>query len=190
MRSWPTLRAAHEVVVRRDDARGDEDVLLERRVGGDVRLGLDLRQRADRRVVLDERAAPEDDVVADRHALAHARLVAEDHARTDRACRRTRSRRSRRSCRRRSRSAAADRAWPWSAARATAAFRRPRSRAPSRPLRAPCPGTPSRSGGCQLPFSEIVSMSSARTTRAPSVRDLPDGRPHPRRVAGTRGTRA
>ena len=79
----PSLGAPHEVVVRRDDARRDEDVLLERRVRGDVGLGLDLRHRADRRVVLDERAAAEDDVVADRHALAHARLVAEDDARAD-----------------------------------------------------------------------------------------------------------
>ena len=66
------LGAAHEVVVRRHDARRDEDVLLERRVRGDVRVGLDLRQRADRRVVLDQRAAADDDVVADR-ARARAR---------------------------------------------------------------------------------------------------------------------
>ncbi len=78
------LRASHVVVVRRDDARRDEDVLLERRVRGDVRLGLDLRHRPDRRVVLDERAAADHDVVADRDALAHARLVAEDDALADR----------------------------------------------------------------------------------------------------------
>ncbi len=79
----PLLGAAHEVVVRRHHARGDEDVLLQRRVGGHVRLGLDLRARADRRVVLDQRAAADDDVVADRDALAHAGLVAEDHALAD-----------------------------------------------------------------------------------------------------------
>ena len=44
----PLLGAAHEVVVRRHDAGRDEDVVLERRVGGDVGVGLDLRQRADR----------------------------------------------------------------------------------------------------------------------------------------------
>ena len=81
------LGAAHEVVVRRHDARRDEDVLLERRVRGDVGVGLDLRQRADRRVVLDERAAADDDVVADRDALADARLVADDHPRADRRAR-------------------------------------------------------------------------------------------------------
>ena len=37
------LRATHEVVVRRDDTRRNEDVLFERRVGGDVGVGLDLR---------------------------------------------------------------------------------------------------------------------------------------------------
>ncbi len=77
------LRSTHEVVVRRDDARRDEDVVLERRVGRDVRLRLDLGQRPDRRVVLDEGTAAEHDVVADRHTLAHARLVTENHPRAD-----------------------------------------------------------------------------------------------------------
>ncbi len=77
------LRSTHEVVVRRDDARRDEDVVLERRVGRDVRLRLDLGQRPDRRVVLDEGTAAEHDVVADRHTLAHAGLVTENHPRAD-----------------------------------------------------------------------------------------------------------
>ena len=79
----PLLGSAHEVVVRRDDAGRDEDVLLERRVRGDIGVGLDLGQRPDRRVVLDQRAAADDHVVADAHALADAGLVAEDDARTD-----------------------------------------------------------------------------------------------------------
>ena len=78
--SDPLVRATHPVVVGGDDARGDEDVLLERRVRGDVRVRLDLRHGADRRVVLDERASPDDDVVADRHPLSHTGLVAEDDA--------------------------------------------------------------------------------------------------------------
>ncbi len=130
MSSWRALRAAHEVVVRRHDAGSDEDVVLERRVGGDVRLRLDLRQRAHRRVVLDQRAAAEHDVVADRDALADAGLVAEDHARADPRAGEDDRARSRRSCRRRSRSEAAARASRWSEARAPAACRRPRSRAP------------------------------------------------------------
>src|SRR6478609_11010002 len=43
------LGPAHEVVVRRDHARSDEDLVLERGIGGDVGVGLDLRQRSDRR---------------------------------------------------------------------------------------------------------------------------------------------
>ena len=78
------LGPAHEVVVRGDHARCDEDVLLERRVRRDVGAGLDLRQRPTVRVVLDQRAAAEDDVVADGDPLADAGLVAEDHARADR----------------------------------------------------------------------------------------------------------
>src|SRR5215210_5660764 len=70
------LGPAHEVVVRRDDARRDEDVGLERRVGGDVCVRLDPRERTDRRVVLDQRPAADDDVVTDLDALPHARLVA------------------------------------------------------------------------------------------------------------------
>src|SRR3954468_15412125 len=83
----PPLRTAHEVVVRRDDARRDEDVLLQRRVRGDVRLGLDARAGADRRVVLDQRTAPEDAVVGKRDSLADARLVADDAVRPDRGSR-------------------------------------------------------------------------------------------------------
>src|SRR5712691_10717640 len=79
----PALGATHEVVVRRHHARRDEDRVLERGVGRDVRLSLDLRQRADRRVVLDERAGADDDVVADDAALPHAGPVADDHARPD-----------------------------------------------------------------------------------------------------------
>src|SRR5262249_37870534 len=79
----PPLRAAHKVVVRRLDAGGDEDVLLERRVRGDVRHRLDLRARADRRVVLAERATPADAVVAGLAALADAGLVADDHSRAE-----------------------------------------------------------------------------------------------------------
>ena len=68
----PLLGPSHEVVVRRHDARRDEHVVLEDRVGGDVRIGLDLREGADRRVVLDQRSASHDDVVADRDTLADA----------------------------------------------------------------------------------------------------------------------
>ena len=57
------LGAAHEVVVRGDDAGRDEHVLLERRVRGDVGIRLDPRARPDGRVVLDERAAADDDVL-------------------------------------------------------------------------------------------------------------------------------
>ena len=136
----PLLGPAHEVVVRRDHARRDEDLVLERRVGGDVGVGLDLRQRADRRVVLDERAAPDDDVVADLAALADARLVADDHALADTSSRRRRSRPPRRSSPRRARAAAAPRGPLSSAARAPAACRRPRGpRSRSLP-RSPCPG--------------------------------------------------
>ncbi len=56
------LGAAHEVVVGGDDARGDEDVLLERAVRGDVGVRLDLRVGADRGVVLDAHAAADHDV--------------------------------------------------------------------------------------------------------------------------------
>ena len=126
----PLLRAAHEVVVRGHDARCDEDVLLERRVGRDVRVRLDARHGADRGVVLDERAAAHDDVVADRDALADAGLVAEDHARPDRrAGEHDRAGRTR-PCRRRAPSAAAARASRSTGARASAACRRPRARAP------------------------------------------------------------
>ena len=168
MRSWRALRAAHEVVVGGHDARCDEDVLLERRVGGDVRVGLDLRHRADRRVVLDERAAAEDDVVADRHALAYARLVAEDHPRPDpRTGEHDRAGRD-------------DRAVTDLGGRQRVTLRRrPRRERRLLPddrvlehLHAVAEHAsrdrPSRSGGRQLPFSDIVSMSSARTTRAPS----------------------
>src|SRR5207249_1199514 len=64
-------------------ARRDEHVLLERRVGGHVRVRLDLRERADRRVVLDQRPAPDHDVVAYLAALSDTGLVADDHARAD-----------------------------------------------------------------------------------------------------------
>jgi hypothetical protein len=83
----PALGAAHEVVVRGHDARRDEDLLLERRVGRDVGIRLDLRQRADGGVVLDQRAPTDDDVVADGAALAHAGLVADDHPCSDRGAR-------------------------------------------------------------------------------------------------------
>src|SRR5436305_3924329 len=46
------LGAPHEVVVRRHDTRCDEDVLFERRIGGDVCICLDARAAPDRRVVL------------------------------------------------------------------------------------------------------------------------------------------
>src|SRR5581483_7019463 len=80
----PTLGAPHEVVVRRDDAGRDEDVLFEGRVRGHVGLGLDARAAADRRVVLDERAASDDDVVGELDTLAHARLIADDAVGADR----------------------------------------------------------------------------------------------------------
>ena len=70
----PALGAAHEVVVRRDDAGRDEDVVLELAVGGDVGLGLDPHARADARVVLDRRAAP-DDAVA-RRCVTRSRTTA------------------------------------------------------------------------------------------------------------------
>src|SRR5205085_6119410 len=72
------LGPAHVVVVRRDDARRDEHVLLERGVRGDVRLRLDACSRADSAVVLDQRAAAENAVVGELDALADARLVADD----------------------------------------------------------------------------------------------------------------
>ena len=144
------LGAAHEVVVRRDDAGRDEDVLLERRVGGDVGARPGSSSRAPIVVSFstsEPRPITTSSPIVD--ALAHARLVADDHARADRRARRRRSRRSRRSSRRRSPPAAAARASRSSAARASAACRRPRPRAPSRPRRAPCPGRRSRSGGPQ-----------------------------------------
>ncbi len=106
--------------------------------------------------------------VAHRDALADARLVADDRVRADGRAREHDRARSRRRCCRRSPPAAAGRASPSSSRRATAACRRPRSRARARLRRAPCPGRRSRSGGSQ-PLSEFVSISSARTTRAPSV---------------------
>jgi hypothetical protein len=74
----PPLGAAHEVVVRRHDAGGDEHVLLERRVRGHVCVRLDLRAGTDENVVLDEGAASDDDVLAELAALTNAGLVADD----------------------------------------------------------------------------------------------------------------
>src|SRR5256885_17007494 len=79
----PLFGASHVVVVRRRHTRGDEDVVLERRVGGDVGVSLDLGQGADRGVVLDERATPNDDVDAGLDPLANPGLVADDHARAE-----------------------------------------------------------------------------------------------------------
>src|SRR5256885_12261714 len=72
--------AAHVVVVRRRHTRGDEDMVVERGVGGDVGVSLDVGQGADRAVVLDERATPNDDVGADLDRLTNAGLIADDHA--------------------------------------------------------------------------------------------------------------
>ena len=80
----PPLGAAHEVVVRRDDAGRDEDVLLERRVGGDVGARLDLVIAPI--VVSFSTSEPRPRTTSSPivHALADAGLVAEDHARADR----------------------------------------------------------------------------------------------------------
>ena len=78
------LRTAHEVVVRGVHAGRDEDVVLDRHVGGEVRAGLDLRVVADRGVVLDHAAAPDDDPLAQRAALPHTGMVAEDAAGAER----------------------------------------------------------------------------------------------------------
>ena len=136
----PLLGPAHEVVVRRHDARRDEDVLLERRVRRHVGVRLDLRHAADRGVVLDQRAAADDDVVADGDPLADAGLVADDHALAE-----ARSREHDRAggddrARRRSRAAAAARASPSSAATATAACPRRRRPRGGSPPRSPCRG--------------------------------------------------
>ena len=72
------LGPAHQVVVRRDDAGRDEDVLLEDRVGGDVGIRLDLRPGAHGGVVLDERAHAHDHLVAELAALADARVISDD----------------------------------------------------------------------------------------------------------------
>ena len=153
------------------DAGGDEDVVLECGVGRDVGLGLDLRERADRRVVLHERAAAEDDVVADRHARSRThdwspritRAPMRDPAKTI---------------------APVETIVPSpisvgdSGSRCGRAGRQRRLLAHDGVLQdlhalpSTVPGRPSRSGGRQLPFSDVVSMSSARTTRA-VLRDLP-----------------
>ena len=80
----PALGPTHQVVVRRDDAGRDEDVIFERAVRRDVGVGLQLAASPDRGVVLDRCAAPDHAALPDRHALAHDREVADDHARGER----------------------------------------------------------------------------------------------------------
>src|SRR5581483_11460420 len=172
----PPLGSAHEVVVRRDDARRDEDVVLERRVRRDVRLRLNLRQRTDRRVVLDEDAPADDDVVTDVDALANAGLVADDDARSD------------------ARPGEDDRAGmdlshaeapgPWLASEtsergddSTTSTAEPSERRIAPPAgRARCGGRLRRPGAARgqgpQPRKDSVRRSSARTTRAPSSATL------------------
>ena len=82
------LGAAHEVVVRRDHAGRDEDVVLELAVGRDVGLGLD-RARARRCVVSFSTVAPRPTTLSGpmRDALAHDGEVADDHALGERRAR-------------------------------------------------------------------------------------------------------
>ena len=72
------------VVVHREDAGPDEDVLLDLHVARQDRPVDHARPRADRGVVHDEDAAAEDDVVGDPAALADGREVADHDPRAER----------------------------------------------------------------------------------------------------------
>src|SRR6059058_2228956 len=75
--------APHRVVVGGEDARAEEDVVLDDAEAGHVDVGLDLDPRADDDVVVDGRAAPDDAVGTNRAALAHEGLIADDRPRAD-----------------------------------------------------------------------------------------------------------
>ena len=168
----PLLRATHEVVVRRHDAGRDEDVLLERRVRGDVgrppgssssrrsscRSRRASRGRATTSSPISTRSRTQDwspriDARADRRAGEDDRAGRDDRAVAEHA------------------PAAAARASRSSAARASAACRRPRPRAPSRPRRARCPGRRSRVG-CDLSATQRLRQPVERAHDAQPVLGL------------------
>src|SRR6266568_3949085 len=77
------LAPRHSIVVRRHDARADEDVVFDEAETGDPAVGLDPDPSSDGRILANSAAPADDALRPNRGTFPHVRLVADDRARAD-----------------------------------------------------------------------------------------------------------